>query len=152
MIDINKRVLIWRFTLVLIKINYGQIGDPTGFFYTTNPVFYTSGNRLVHRTGTFGYLWFFHLSRRTTVIQDLLVRCQFSLVPDNRTNVNVNAWVPKHERICNLCGYGIGDEFHYLFICEKQEIKTIREKFIPIYYTKYPTELKLSRMLICIVM
>jgi len=35
----------------------------------------------------------------------------------------------------------------YVFICEKQEIKTIREKFIPIYYTEYPTELKLSRML-----
>jgi hypothetical protein len=35
------RVLIWRFTLVLIKINYGQIGDQTGLFYTTNPVFYT---------------------------------------------------------------------------------------------------------------
>ena len=32
------------------------------------------------------------LSRRTTVIQDLLVRRQFSLVPDNRTNVNVEAW------------------------------------------------------------
>jgi hypothetical protein len=41
-----------------------------------------------------------------------------------------------------------GDEFHYLFICEKQEIKTIREKSIPIYYTKYPPELKLSRMFI----
>jgi hypothetical protein len=26
----NKRVLIWRFTLVLIKINSGQIGDQTG--------------------------------------------------------------------------------------------------------------------------
>jgi hypothetical protein len=36
---------------------------------------------------------FFHLSRLTTVIQDLLVRRQFSLVPDNRTNVNVEAWV-----------------------------------------------------------
>jgi hypothetical protein len=35
----------WRFTLVLIKINYGQIGDQTGLFHTTNPVFYTSGNR-----------------------------------------------------------------------------------------------------------
>jgi hypothetical protein len=35
---------------------------------------------------------FFHLSRRTTVVQDLLVRRQFSLVPDNRTNVNVEAW------------------------------------------------------------
>ena len=33
----NKRVLIWYFTLVLIKINYGQIGDQTGLFYTTNP-------------------------------------------------------------------------------------------------------------------
>ena len=33
----------------------------------------------------------FSLSRRTTVIQDLLVRRQFSLVPDNRTNVNVEA-------------------------------------------------------------
>ena len=37
-------------------------------------------------------IWFFHLSRRTTVIQDLLVWRQFSLVPDNRTNVNVEAW------------------------------------------------------------
>ena len=34
---------------------------------------------------------FFHMSRRTTVIQDLLVRRQFSLVQDNRTNVNVEA-------------------------------------------------------------
>jgi hypothetical protein len=82
----------WHFTLVLIKINYGQIEDQTGLFHTTNPVFYTSGNRFVCRTGTFGNLWFFHLSRRKTVIQDLLVRRKFSLVPDNRTNVNVEAW------------------------------------------------------------
>jgi hypothetical protein len=70
--DINKRVLIRRFTLVLIKINYGQIGDQTGLFYTTNPVFYTSGNRFVRRTGMFGNLIF------------PLVRRQFSLVPDKR--------------------------------------------------------------------
>jgi hypothetical protein len=56
--DTIKRVLIWRFTLVLIKINYGQIGDQTGLFYTTNPVFYTSGNRFVRCTGTFGNLTF----------------------------------------------------------------------------------------------
>jgi len=41
----NKRVLICRFTLVLIKINYVQIGDQTGLFYTTNPVFYTGGDK-----------------------------------------------------------------------------------------------------------
>jgi hypothetical protein len=56
--DINKRVLNWRFTLVLIKLNFGQIGDQTGLFYTTNPVFYTSGNRFVRRTGTFENLMF----------------------------------------------------------------------------------------------
>jgi hypothetical protein len=56
--DTIKRVLIWHFTLVLIKINYGQIGDQTGLFYTTNPVFYTSGNRFVRRTDTFGNLTF----------------------------------------------------------------------------------------------
>jgi hypothetical protein len=28
----NKRVLIWRFTSVLIKIIYGQIGEQTGLF------------------------------------------------------------------------------------------------------------------------
>jgi hypothetical protein len=82
----NKRVLIWPFTLVLIKVNYGQIGDQTGLFYTTNPVFFTSGNRFVRRTGTFG--GFFHLSRRTTVIQDLLVGVSFHWY---RTNVNVEA-------------------------------------------------------------
>ena len=62
----NIRVFIWRFTLVLIKINYGQIGDQTGLFYTTNPVFYTSGNRFVRRTGMFRNLWFFHRNTRST--------------------------------------------------------------------------------------
>ena len=61
MINDTIRVLIWRFTLVLIQINYGQIGDQTGLFYTTKAVFYTSGNRFVRRTGTFGNLDFFSL-------------------------------------------------------------------------------------------
>jgi hypothetical protein len=34
---------------------------------------------------------FLHLSHRKTVTQDLLVRRKFSLVQDNRTNVNVKA-------------------------------------------------------------
>jgi hypothetical protein len=42
---------------------------------------------------------FFHLSRRTTVIQDLLIRRQFSLVPDNRTNINVEAC--NQEKVIN---------------------------------------------------
>jgi hypothetical protein len=38
-----------------------------------------------------GQSFFFHLSRRTTVVQNQFVRLQFSLVQDNRTNVNVEA-------------------------------------------------------------
>jgi ABC-type branched-subunit amino acid transport system ATPase component len=34
------------------------IGNQTGLFYTTNPVFYTSGNTFFRRTGTFGNLIF----------------------------------------------------------------------------------------------
>ena len=63
--------LLWHFTLVLIKINYGQIGNQTGLFYTTNPVLYTEQsvrwkpmffltelifNGFVRRTGMFGNL------------------------------------------------------------------------------------------------
>ena len=77
----------WSGVSVLIKINYGQIGDQTGLFYTTNWVFYTSGNRFVRRTGMFGNLWFIHLSRRTTKIY--LSDVSFHWY---RTNVIVEAW------------------------------------------------------------
>jgi hypothetical protein len=50
----NKRVLVWHFTLVLIKINYGQIGDQTGLFHITNPVFYTGQS--VRWKPMFGYV------------------------------------------------------------------------------------------------
>jgi hypothetical protein len=38
----NKRVMIWHFTLVLIKINYGQIGDQTGLFYRSSMLWWSS--------------------------------------------------------------------------------------------------------------
>ena len=87
MINDDKRVFICRFTLVLIKINCVQFGDRTGLFYTTNPIFILVEINDFYRICPD----FFHLSHRTTVIQDLLVRRQFSLVLDNQTNVNVEA-------------------------------------------------------------
>jgi hypothetical protein len=44
-----------------------------GSFYTTNPVFYTSGNRFVRRTGMFGNLI-------------------FSLVPSDNRNVEMDKY------------------------------------------------------------
>jgi hypothetical protein len=82
--DTIKRVLIWHFTLVLIKINYGQIGDQAGLFYTTNPVFNTSGNRFVRRTGTFGNLTFSLVPSDNRNLSDVSFHWY-------RTNVNVEA-------------------------------------------------------------
>ena len=78
------RVLIWRFTLVLIKLNYGQIGDQTGLFYTTNPVFYTGQSvwwkpmffrteliftGFVRRNGMFRNLWYIKVHQDRNGIQ-----------------------------------------------------------------------------------
>jgi hypothetical protein len=103
--------LIWRFTLVLIKINYGQIGDQTGLFYTTNPVFYTSGNRFVCHTDTFGNLWF------------------FSLVPsDNRNSrstcltsvfTGIGQTLTRNRHV-KIIGYQFGANFKLLF-CAKYD-------------------------------
>jgi hypothetical protein len=79
----NKRVLNWRFTLALIKINYGQIGDQTGLFYTTNPVFYTSGNRFVRRTRTFGNLIFYKVMVFNTTFNNIsVILCRLVLLVD----------------------------------------------------------------------
>ena len=55
--------------------------------------------------------------------------------------------IPKNERLCNLCRENLGNEFHYLFICKHPQIVTLREKFIPRYYTVYPSEIKMIYML-----
>jgi len=49
----NKRVLIWRFTLVLIKINYGQIGDQKGSFIQQTQYFRQSDRHVCESLVTF---------------------------------------------------------------------------------------------------
>ena len=72
------------------------------------------------------------------------LRCSNLKIP-----VETGRWygIPKTLRICHLCGNGIGDEYHYLFICEKQEIKNLRDKYLPNYYTVNPAEYKLKGLL-----
>ncbi|OWF46235.1 RNA-directed DNA polymerase from mobile element jockey [Mizuhopecten yessoensis] len=52
--------------------------------------------------------------------------------------------IPRQERTCTLCNLYIGDEFHYLFICESVLVKCLREKYIPKYYFTYPSQLKMQ--------
>ena len=73
------------------------------------------------------------------------LRCSNLKIP-----IETGRWygVPKNERICHLCRNGIGDEFHYLFKCQKPELVAIRNKFIPHYYVNNPREYKLTGLLL----
>ena len=50
------------------------------------------------------------------------------------------------ERKCRLCNaHDIGDEFHYLFVCEN--FKDVRHQYINTYYFKHPNILKYKELL-----
>ena len=55
--------------------------------------------------------------------------------------------IPVEERLCHKCHEGIGDEFHYLFVCKSPELVNGREKMIPRYYTNFPCKQKLIGLL-----
>ena len=64
--------------------------------------------------------------------------------------VEVGRWsnIPRENRICNLFASGsVGNEYHYLLICCNEEIKRLRNIYIPKYYFKYPTEEKFYGLL-----
>ena len=51
--------------------------------------------------------------------------------------------VPREERVCHICNLGdIGDEFHYLFICDYPDIKVKRTQFLSKYYLHHVNTLK----------
>ena len=53
----------------------------------------------------------------------------------------------KNERICKLCRTGLGDESHYICLCNCDEVKLLRQKYIPRYYLEDPHVIKLHQML-----
>ena len=60
--------------------------------------------------------------------------------------IETGGWrnIPRANRLCSKCTTGmIGDEFHYLFICQSKEVVEIRNKFIPNYYINNPNEKKM---------
>ena len=49
----------------------------------------------------------------------------------------------RENRICQLCSKNeIGDEYHYLFTCDDNEIKNARIRFLPAYYIQRCNTLK----------
>jgi hypothetical protein len=56
--------------------------------------------------------------------------------------------INREDRICQKCSLSlIGDEFHYLFVCNSHDILELRNKYIPNYFTTNASLEKISRML-----
>lgn len=54
--------------------------------------------------------------------------------------------IQRHDRICPLCNSGVGDEFHYLFICDNNNVTLLRQKYIPAYFHINPNQHKMKLM------
>ena len=66
-----------------------------------------------------------------------------------RIPVETGRWqnIPKPDRICTLCRKAVGDEFHLLFLCTNDYIVSQRNKYLPGYYIKNPTNVKMEGLL-----
>ena len=48
------------------------------------------------------------------------------------------AGIPREQRLCTLCGNGVGDEYHLLFTCVHPVASELRSKFKTNYYKTNP--------------
>jgi hypothetical protein len=56
--------------------------------------------------------------------------------------------VPLNERLCTLCNLEeIGDEFHYLFVCENDEIQASRKKHLCNYFLHHCSIVKFGQLM-----
>ena len=47
--------------------------------------------------------------------------------------------IPRDKRICTICNSGeVGDEFHYLLNCSKENVKRNHTKYVDKYYPYHP--------------
>lgn len=51
---------------------------------------------------------------------------------------------PEVNRTCNLCFTDIGNEYHYLFQCSNEMVKRLREMYIPSYYYRNHSVIKMK--------
>ena len=66
---------------------------------------------------------------------------------NHRLPVETGRWhgIEHNNRKCNLCNTDIGDEYHYLFSCEK--LKEKRKRFLQSYYYKRPNTFKYQQLM-----
>jgi hypothetical protein len=105
--------------------------------------------------GTKDIFWNYRMYKDMFVCEDYITNLSYdqciSLIKFRTINNNLPvqkeryANTPRAERICTKCtSEDIGDEFHYLFVCDF--FKDERIEFLPPYYWKKPSALKYKKL------
>ena len=73
--------------------------------------------------------------------------CKFRTM-NHKLPIETGRWhnISGQNRICTLCNYEIGDEFHYLFNCKDTEISNCRKTLIPKYFCQNPNTVKFDAL------
>ena len=73
--------------------------------------------------------------------------CKFRTM-NHKLPIETGRWhnISRQNRICTLCNYEIGDEFHYLFNCKDTEITNCRKTLIPKYFCQNPNTVKFDAL------
>ena len=91
---------------------------------------------------TFGYSKFLSLLSAKNSKTFLKFRTRNHTLP-----VETGRWngTPLHERICNFCQKELGDEFHFMLVCD--HFKQQRQTYIKRYYYHNPNALKFKQLM-----
>ena len=91
---------------------------------------------------TFGYSKFLSLLSAKNSKTFLRFRTRNHTLP-----VETGRWngIPLHERICNFCQKDLGDEFHFMLVCD--HFKQQRQTYIKRYYYHNPNTLKFKQLM-----
>ena len=73
--------------------------------------------------------------------------CKFRTM-NHKLPIETGRWhnISRQNRICTLCNYEIGDEFHYLINCKNTEITNGRKTLIPKYFCQNPNTVKFDAL------
>jgi hypothetical protein len=57
-----------------------------------------------------------------------------------KMSIETGRWqnISREDTICHLCRDGVGDEYHYLFLCKNEAVFYLRQTYIPRYYHLTP--------------
>ena len=85
-----------------------------------------------------------YLTKTPAKLQNFFIRFR---TRNYKLPIEVGRWrrIPRENRKCHLCNLDIGDEYHYLLVCEKLE--NVRKQYIHSRYFRRPNSLKFSSLL-----